>query len=394
MTLMVEGNSPAIRVLLIDDQEIVAEAIRNMLLDEEDIALYACQDPTEAIRMAEKIHPTVILQDLVMPQMDGLQLTRYLRAHPRTKDVPMIVLSSQEDPATKASAFQAGANDYLVKLPDRIELLARLRYHSSAYQRLVERNQAYSQLRESQEILERDLADAAEYVRSSLPLPLETSLLQIDWRFIPSAALGGDSFGYHWLDHNHFALYLLDVCGHGIGPALLSVSVANVLRQQILLQIDFKDPAQVLYGLNQNFQMDQHRNMFFTIWYGVYRVSDRQLFYASGGHPPAILVRADSTKPTERLGTPGLMIGGLPQTEYRAMQVEVGVGDSLFVFSDGLCEIFYPDGHMVEFDRIIAEMEALKGRMDLDQLLKFAQEVHGSMHFSDDMSFIEVIFGV
>lgn len=385
-------DSTAVCVLLVDDQESVAQAIHSMLKDEPDIVFYACQDPTEAIKMAEKVHPTVILQDLIMPQMDGMQLVGYFRANPKTKEIPMIVLSSKEEPHVKALAFQAGANDYLVKLPDRIELLARLRYHSNAYRRLLERDTAYSQLRESQETLQRDLLDAAEYVRSSLPLPLQTEKLRIDWRFLPSATLGGDAFGYHWLDDDHFALYLLDVCGHGIGAALLSVTVANVLRLQTM-QIDFTDPAQVLQALNRKFQMEQHRNMFFTMWYGVYRASDRQLTYASAGHPPAILVRSNPERQTERLCTPGLVIGALPLTEYKAMQIEVAASDVLFIFSDGICELFYPDGRMLEFDRLISVMEELRGRMDLDPLLAFAHEVHGPSHFSDDVSLMEIMFG-
>lgn len=384
--------SSAVCVLLVDDQESIARAISDMLKDEPDITFYACQDPTEALKIAEKVHPTVILQDLVMPQMDGMQLAGYFRANPKTKEIPVIVLSSKEEAHVKALAFQAGANDYLVKLPDRIELLARLRYHSNAYHRLLERNSAYSQLRESQEILQRDLLDAAEYVRSSLPPPVQTERFQIDWRFLPSATLGGDSFGYHWLDDEHFAIYLLDVCGHGIGAALLSVTVANVLRMQTLA-LDFTDPAEVLQALNRKFQMEQHRNMFFTMWYGVYHASSHQLIYASAGHPPAILVRADN-RPTERLCTPGLVIGALPLTEYKAMQVEVQPRDTLFIFSDGICEIFYPDGRMLEFDRLVSVMEEERCRIDLDRLLAFAHEVHGPSHFSDDVSLMGIMFGV
>lgn len=382
----------AIRVLLVDDQASIAEAIRRLLQDEKEISLYVCHNPIEAIKMAEQIKPTVILQDLLMPQMDGLQLTSYFRAHARTKEIPIIVLSTKEDPAVKASAFAAGANDYLVKLPDRTELLARIRYHSSAYQRLLERNKAYSDLRESQEVLQRDLQDAADYVRTSLPTPMHNEMFDIDWRFLPSTTLGGDSFGYYWLDEEHFVIYLLDVCGHGIGAALLSVTIANLLRLQTTLQIDFKNPAEVLKALNCQFQMEQHRNMFFTMWYGVYRLSQGELTYASGGHPPAILVRADPEKSIEYLSTKGLVVGALPQTEYQAQSVKIRPQDTLFIFSDGICEIFYPDGRMLEFDRLVEVMEKLRGKMDLEHLLEFAHSVHGPKTFADDVSLIEVIF--
>jgi signal transduction histidine kinase len=120
-------------VLLIDDQPVIGEAIKQMLDSEPDIAFHFCQNPSEAFRLAAELHPTVILQDLVMPEINGLDLVRYFRASSATRDVPLIVLSSKEEAETKVEAFGLGANDYLVKLPDPLELIARIRYHSNAY---------------------------------------------------------------------------------------------------------------------------------------------------------------------------------------------------------------------------------------------------------------------
>lgn len=141
-------------VLLVDDQEIIAEAVRRMIAGEDDLELHYCSDPTEALEVAAQIEPNVILQDLVMPQIAGLTLVRYFRAHPVTRDVPLIVLSSKEDPAIKAEAFALGANDYMVKLPDRLELLARIRYHAQGYINLLQRNEAFAALVESRQQLE------------------------------------------------------------------------------------------------------------------------------------------------------------------------------------------------------------------------------------------------
>ena len=137
-------------VLLIDDQVMVCEAVRRALASEPDISLHFCTDPLRAMTVADEVKPTVILQDLVMPGVDGLHLVREYRKHASTRAVPVIVLSSKEDPATKGEAFAAGANDYLVKLPDRIELIARIRYHTRAYLDHVQRDAAYRALRESQ----------------------------------------------------------------------------------------------------------------------------------------------------------------------------------------------------------------------------------------------------
>ncbi|KAB0641146.1 diguanylate cyclase [Burkholderia stagnalis] len=150
-------NPPAtdvpVMVLLVDDQTIVAEAIRRALADEERIDFHYCTRSDDAMTAAIETRPTVILQDLVMPGIDGLSLVKAYRANPATRDVPIIVLSTKEEPMIKSAAFAAGANDYLVKLPDRIELVARIRYHSRSYVNLLQRDEAYRALRQSQQHL-------------------------------------------------------------------------------------------------------------------------------------------------------------------------------------------------------------------------------------------------
>jgi len=133
-------------VLLVDDQVAMIEAVRRMLSTERDIDFHFCRNPIQAIKMANQIAPTVILQDLVMPEVDGLTLVRYFRANQATRDVPLIVLSVKEEAHIKADAFSLGANDYMVKFPDRLEVIARIRYHSQAYINLLERNEAHERL--------------------------------------------------------------------------------------------------------------------------------------------------------------------------------------------------------------------------------------------------------
>lgn len=139
-----------IMVLLIDDQVMVGEAVRRALASEPDIEFHYCADPAQALVLAQQIKPTVILQDLVMPGVDGMRLVHDYRADPATRDIPVIVLSTKEEPLVKKEAFAAGINDYLVKLPDPIELVARIRHHSRAYLNQLQRDEAYRALRESQ----------------------------------------------------------------------------------------------------------------------------------------------------------------------------------------------------------------------------------------------------
>lgn len=146
-------NEPRLMVLLVDDQPIIGESVRRALASERDIDFHYCSDASQAVSIAEQIQPTVILQDLVMPSVDGLALVREYRARAATRLTPVIVLSTREEPKTKSDAFAIGANDYIVKLPDRVELIARLRYHSRAYLNQQQRDEAYRALRESQQQL-------------------------------------------------------------------------------------------------------------------------------------------------------------------------------------------------------------------------------------------------
>src|SRR5207253_2946332 len=122
----------------------------------------------------------------------------------------------------------------------------------------------------TQSRLKLELTEAEHYIRSILPPPTVTPPA-VEWRLQPPTELGGDSFGYHWVDPDHFAFYLLDVCGHGVGAALLSVAAINVLRSASLPGVDFGDPGLVLSALNEAFPMEKQNNLYFTIWYGVWQ---------------------------------------------------------------------------------------------------------------------------
>jgi sigma-B regulation protein RsbU (phosphoserine phosphatase) len=380
-----QGSQHKTKVLLIDDQAIVAKAVSRMLHGEADIEFHFCQNPARAIKKAIEINPTVILQDLVMPKIDGLTLVKLFRSHEKTRDIPLIVLSSEEEPIVKAKAFQLGANDYLVKLPDRIELIARIRHHSKGYINLLQRNEVTKRLAA-------ELAAAADYVRELLPKPISGKSLSIDWKFVPSRSLGGDSFGYHWLDGDHLAIYLLDVCGHGIGAALLSVSAINVLRFQTLPDTDFRKPDQVFAGLNEAFQMEKHNGMYFTIWYGVYEQSSRTLVYASAGHPPALLVGSGRTR---TLGTPNTFIGAFQEAVYQSDSFQIDGPCRLFVFSDGAYEIRMPaDNTIWSFESFIELMgKPPQDKMPpLDRLWEFVTQAAGPAGLDDDFSILEIIF--
>lgn len=379
-----------IKVLLVDDQAIVGETVRQMLAGEPDVEFQACCDPIQAIDAANAFKPTVILQDLVMPDIDGLQLVRFFRANPATRQTPLVVLSSKEEPAIKARAFALGANDYMVKLPDKLEVVARVRYHSRGYIALLERNDAYRRLAESQQHMAAEVAQAARYVRSLLPPKLTTGPVLIDWRFVPSTQLAGDMFGYLWIDPDHLAIYLLDVSGHGVGSSLLAVSAANVLSAKSLPNTDPRDPGQVVTRLNDVFQMDRQDGKYFTIWYGVYRPTDRQLAFCNAGHPPALLW---SNAAVRELEVDGPGVGMVPEMPFDTHTVEVKENDRLLIFSDGVFEIEKANGQMWQYSEFIDHMSGELGREQLiDRHLGFVRGLHGDDTLGDDFSMLEVRF--
>ena len=254
---------------------------------------------------------------------------------------------------------------------------------------LTERNQALVHLNQ-------ELAEAAEYVRSILPQPIDQGEIRIDWKFVPSASLGGDAFGYYRLDEDHFVLYLIDVSGHGVGAALLSVSVMNALRSQSLPNTDFRDPEQVLASLNIAFPGEENNDMFFTIWYGVYNKRTREMTYASGGHPPALLIgdTAVDDSRAKPLRTPNNVIGAVPGAAYQKSKHRVGEKTTLYIFSDGVYEVEKPDGSMWQLEEFTDYINKIKtdSPSKLDHLYRHVKNIGNLENFEDDFTIVEVAF--
>jgi len=223
-------KSYRITVLLVDDQPMIAEAVRRALV-EEDLDFHYCQDPTDAVKMATELQPTIILQDLVMPEIDGLTMVKFYRANPVLKLVPIIVLSTKEEPEIKSRAFEYGANDYIVKLPDKMELAARIRYHSQAYINQKQRDEAFQALVKSQ----RELAEANAILQKLSSLDGLTGIpnrrrfdevLNAEWQ---RAMRHSTSLSLIMLDIDFFKLYN-DSYGHQGGDDCLK-HVARILDE-------------------------------------------------------------------------------------------------------------------------------------------------------------------
>lgn len=259
---------------------------------------------------------------------------------------------------------------------------------------LVDMIRLQEELIQARERLARELDQAARYVRALLPAPLENGPISAEWCFQPSSELGGDAFGYHWIDDDHFAAYLLDVSGHGVGPALLSVSAMETLRAGSLPGIDFRDPAAVLSGLNQTFAMSRHGYLYFTIWYGVYNRVHRTLNFSTAGHPPAVLVAPD--QPACLLGEPGPIIGVDDDSEFWTKTAAIPPGSSLFVYSDGAYEVDRPDGTMARLEDWVVYLTKA-ARMDdhhglPDRAYEVVLQSRGTSSLADDFALLRFRF--
>jgi len=247
-------------------------------------------------------------------------------------------------------------------------------------------------LTRTQERLESELRDAGNYVHSILP-DKRPGAPCADWLLVPSTELGGDSFGYHDLDDDHFAIYLIDVCGHGVGAALLSVAIINVLRANALAGTDFRNPCDVLAKLNNAFPMERQNNMFFTIWYGVYERSSGNLSYASGGHPAAIHLRPSSGSfEVTGLGTPdGMVIGAMPDMPFDGGIFQIRPGDKLLVISDGTYEIEDETGATLTWAQLADKTQSVSGSIP-KAIYDWLAAFHDDAPLPDDFSMMEFTF--
>ena len=254
---MVEGGRKP-KILIVDDTPENIQVLMGTLKDQ--YAIVAAINGEKALKMAvAEPRPDLILLDIMMPGMDGYEVCRRLKADEQVRDIPVIFVTAKTEVEDETLGFELGAVDYITK-PFSIPVVkARVKAHLDL-KRL--RDLEAIQRAKLEAVLGRlnsELAEAADYVKFLLPQPITEGPLKADWRFVPSTTLGGDALGYHWVDEDSFAIYLVDVCGHGVGAALHSVSVLNVLRSENLQNTDFRRPDQVLAGLNRFFPWNTTR---------------------------------------------------------------------------------------------------------------------------------------
>ena len=389
------------RVLVVDDSRLMRLALIRALKELGVNSTGEAGNGREALEKIQQESFDLMLLDMEMPEMNGIELLRIMKKDPVLSGLPVIVISSAEQIETAVECIETGAEDYLPKTFNPTLLRARVtsslekkRLRDLEKLRVVQLQNEKLLLEQTQKRLDEELAEAMRYVISIVPEPSETPL-KVDWFYNPSTELGGDAFGYHWIDADHFAVYLLDVCGHGVGACLLSVTAINVIRNGSLPNTDFRDPAAVMGALSNAFLIERQNNMYFTLWYGVYHAPTRTLRHASGGHPAALLMAppVDGVSTSQHLRSPGLIVGMMEDVVYDAQSCHVPPGSSLLVLCDGCFEVMDTNGRDATFEEFDEFMQANGSAEDgLQRAFKWAQGLHGPGPLDDDFTIVRIQF--
>ncbi|MFC2130032.1 tetratricopeptide repeat protein [Bacteroidota bacterium] len=240
-------------------------------------------------------------------------------------------------------------------------------------------------------LLKSELKLAADYVESLIPSSIEEGIVTTRWLYIPTAEVGGDSLGYHWLDDNNFAFYLVDVSGHGVGPALHTVSIMNSIKNETLPDVDFRLPEEVLSALNETFKMKEYNNIYFTMWYGVYNKKKRTLTYSGAGHPPAYFIHG---RKTSLLESTNIVVGFKSGIQYKSSTVKIDDPSTIYIYSDGVYEIRKKDGEFwnsKEMYSFLSKENASEKGSDLESLYNYVREISGKDVLDDDFSILKLV---
>lgn len=246
------------------------------------------------------------------------------------------------------------------------------------------------ELQNQYDYIDDQLSIAVKHVRSLLPSPYSDKSIEIDWKYVPVSKLAGDIFGYHFLDNQNMAIYLIDVSGHGIGPALHSVSILNTIKTQSLPSTNFYDPAEVVTTLNNTFDMFANNDLYFTMWYCVLNLETYELNYCAGGHPPMIMINNNSDLTLiDSINPP---VGASPFFKFKSLKLQLPENSSFYLYTDGIYEIELEKGvfHNLElYYKKFLEMYQESDNL-LEDVYQYAKGKCMRESLDDDFTIIEI----
>jgi sigma-B regulation protein RsbU (phosphoserine phosphatase) len=393
------------RLLVVDDTPANREMLSRRLL-RQGYEVETAPDGEAALRMLDGTPFDLVLLDVMMPGMSGLDVLRAVRQTRPSTDLPVVMATAKDASHDVVEALGLGANDYVTKPLDFPVVLARVRTQLSLKRAveqirqlergLAERN---AELQAANAQMRADL-DAAAKVQAAL-LPAARPHVpgyRFGWRFVPSAFVAGDILNVFPLDGRHVGLYLLDVSGHGVAAALLSVTVSRFLsplcdptsllwaREERTDRYRLEPPARVAARLCQRFPFDDTTGQYFTLVYGLLDLESHNFRFISAGHRPVVHVPAAGE--AAMIDAAGFPIGVMGD-EYDEYEVRLGPGDRLYLYSDGLPEAMNGAREQYGSQRLLAQLATSRDRPldeSLGGLLDAVEQWRGRRQVDDDVS--------
>jgi len=381
-------------VLLVDDDASNLAILRETLKTR-PYRLLMAKSGEQALTIAAKARPALVLLDIMMPGIDGFETCRRLHEQPESDDVAVIFLSALDEAKDKVRGLELGAVDFISKPFDPDEVIARVETHLKIQRlerRLLRNNRA---LEDANALMRKDLQAAARVQQSFLPKSLpEVEGAHLEWHYRPCQELAGDYLNVLLLDSHRIGMYVVDVCGHGVPSSLLAVQVARDLvsagRDSLLIAADgsaLNSPAEVATMLNGMYPMDANAGLYFTFLYAVLDTRNRELRFVSAGNPGPIQVARDGTVQVHN--APALPVGLFPDAQYEDSVISLDAGDRLYLHSDGLSEERDSAGEMFGMERVEETFREQRGASlaaSLDTVVAQIVSWHGSELLSDDIA--------
>jgi sigma-B regulation protein RsbU (phosphoserine phosphatase) len=341
------------KILVADDTETNRKLLRAMLAKER-FSILEAGNGSEALRLASESHPDLILLDVMMPEMDGYQVCAELKSDPRTAEIPVVFLSAKTESQDKVKGLELGAVDFVTKPFSRGEILARVRTHVTMRRMSASLQAMNEELLQRQRRIEEDLRAAATIQRSLIPsdeLKTRFKEFELAWKFLPCQSVGGDVFNLYRLDKDHVGLFVLDVSGHGVPSAMVTVSVAQTLSPQggQLLKTKIGEapfyrippPEEVLHRLDVEFPTERFEK-FFTIAYLLLNMRSGVVRSCRAAHPAPLVLRR--TGEIVELTDGGTIVGFSGDAQRSEGETLLHPGDRVFLTTDGLAECPNPVG--------------------------------------------------
>ncbi len=349
------------RILVADDSAMNRKLLVAILAKEE-VEIVEAVDGVDALSKARLQRPDLVLLDIVMPGKDGYEVCAELKADPKFANIPVIILSALTQPADKVRALELGAVDYVTKPFDRGEVLARVRNQLQIRKLTASLVQANRDLVAKQKDLDADLRAAGDIQLSLIPRTRpDVPGFDMAWRFVPCSSVGGDIFNVVRLDERRLGLYMVDVSGHGVPAAMVTVSVAQSLTPQAGIVLEprhnasagdapvVRSPGRVLEMLDTEFPMERF-DKYFTMVYLVLDVVSGELRYCNAAHPRPVVVRKDGRFELLEAGGTIVGLGGIMPFEEGGVVLEPG--DRVYLFTDGITEFADTDGEEYGEERL------------------------------------------